>query len=376
MTSNLRLAACAASVLALAASVLASCKGQSLQLSLAGTAAAREDFPATDSMLSLLEPSDAQCVWSKVDVISQKRLEISKFDGDCRGGKIALSADGRRGAVWFDPGATGGSLFGGVSAFPEPPAPAGTRPRLFEVDLGTGAATAVPLPSGMRDLGFDSQGRMIALTLQELTENETEKGEALVDGKLVKLEPASQGDPVLVHAFSFEHDTWKRLETANSTTTWDLGLGVYALKAAQDLAFRSGEVLAPKVQGDDEVDAALLTNLARFAPQALPVEGGGGWIRFGSHDTRFVLWEDGGDFAYSTGLAAFVDPSGNLLKPPSGWPFTENDLLAYRWKGPYLLAAQSEIGAHPRLFRNGKLVWSSDIVRAVTFWPRQHRAEG
>ncbi len=139
------------------------------------------------------------------------------------------------------------------------------------------------------------------------------------------------------------------------------------LRAAQNLAFRSTEALQPQVQGDRESDGALVAKLALFAPQVHPSEWAG-WIRFGSKATRFMVCEITGDYAYSTGLAAFVDAAGNPVKP-SAWPFTEKDLVNYTWKGLYLLAAEGWTGAHPRLYRKGELVWSSDTAQAVTFWP-------
>ncbi|HVT60368.1 MAG TPA: hypothetical protein VHR45_18490 [Thermoanaerobaculia bacterium] len=222
MRLNLRCAAWAIAFLALASCALASWKNEPPKQRPPRAVASRKDFPATDSTLSLLEPQGAQCIWAKLDAVSKKRLAISTFDGDCRGGKIALSADRERGAVWFDPSV----------AVLEEHAPPGTMPRLFEVDLANGTATPVPLPSGMRDLGFDPKGRMIALTLQEPTEAETDKGEVLVDGTPVKLEPASGGDRVLVHAFAFEDGAWKRFETASSTVGSDYAPGVRELTAA------------------------------------------------------------------------------------------------------------------------------------------------
>jgi hypothetical protein len=372
MTNKPR-AAWAISLLALAAGAPAAGKHEPARQRPAASVAVRQDFPATDSTLSLLEPHGAQCVWAKLDAAAPQRLAIAAFAGDCRGGRISLSADLRHGAVWFDPTATSLPMFEPErAAFPEADPPAGARQRLFAVDMATGTAAPVPLPPGTRDVGFDPRGRMIALTLQELTETETEKGEALVDGRVVKLEPATEGVPVLVHAFAFAGRRWQRLETASSTDGWDLALGVAALRAAQDLAFRSTEVLVPRVQGDGEIDEGLLAKLASFAPQAQPVAGSESWIRFGAGNTRFVVWEASGEFAYSTGLAAFVDPGGNPVKPP-GWPYTENDRISYVWKGAYLLAAQDHVGTHPRLYRGGKLVWSSDTDRAVTFWPRRRR---
>jgi hypothetical protein len=221
----------------------------------------------------------------------------------------------------------------------------------------------------MRDLGFDRAGRLFGLTLQSLTEAELERGEALVDGKPVRLEKPLDGVPVLAHAFVLESRHWHRVETVNSTDAWDLALGVKGLAAAQGLGFRSAETLAPQVQGDEENDGALLARLARFAPQLAGLtRGDGGWIRDGWGDTRFVLWEEHGEFGYSTGLAAFVDRNGNL-HPPAEWPFSEKIRICYRWNGPYLLVAEGYNGARPRLYRDGKLVWSSSTALATTFWP-------
>ncbi|HEV3077627.1 MAG TPA: hypothetical protein VHB47_24620 [Thermoanaerobaculia bacterium] len=116
-------------------------------------------------------------------------------------------------------------------------------------------------------------------------------------------------------------------------------------------------------------EAILLLGLASLAQAACE----GGWIRFGSGGTRLVVWEDGAELAYSTGLAAFIDPAGNPVKP-AGWPYTENDRISYRWQGGYLLAAQDHVGTHPRLFRDGKPVWTSDTARAVTFLPRMRHS--
>jgi hypothetical protein len=161
----------AVSFLALVSFALAGCRSEPAASPPASAAVPREDFRVTDSTLSLLEPHGARCVWAKLDAASRKRLAIATFEGDCRGGRIALAVDQKRGAVWFDPAATSAALFGVTTAFREADAPGGIRPRLFAVDLGAGSTTSVPLPSGALDLGFDPQGRIVALTVQEPTEN-------------------------------------------------------------------------------------------------------------------------------------------------------------------------------------------------------------
>jgi hypothetical protein len=320
-------------------------------------------------MLSLLEPAGRECRWVKLDALTNRRKVLASFQGGCQGGRIAMSADQSRGAVWFDPKAEGRS--DGQAAFAEEPSPERTPPRLFTVDMASGHITSLALPVATRDLGYSSDNRLLALTVQPLSDAEIEKGIAVVDGRPVKLEPANQGVAILAHAWVRDGASWKRIETVNSTDGWDLGLGVLALNAAKELGFRSAEVLLPQVQGDDETDPAMVSRLAAFATDVHPQPGYVGWVRFGTDQIRLAVWEDGGDFAYSTGLLAFVDPRGTPTAPPS-WPFSRHDFIAYSCRGPYLLAAVESIGSHPRLYQNGRPVWSADTARAVTFWPRPH----
>jgi hypothetical protein len=328
-------------------------------------AASADELREPDSILSLLEPRGTRCVWTRLDPVTQKHSAIATLGGDCRGGKIALSHDQQHGAIWFDPAATSTPPLDDGGAFPAEPAAPAVRPRLFEVDLRTGRRRSLPLPSGVRDLGFDTRGRLIALTVQQLTAVKIDALQVDVDGAVMKLEPAPDGIAVVVHALAFEAGSWKRIETANSTEGGALALGVTALDAAQGLAFRSAERLAPHIQGDAEIDVDLLSKLARFAARA---EAGASWIRFGSGSIRLEVWEAGGELAYSTGLAAFLDAAGNPLRPP-GWPYSARDVVSYSWNGSYLLVAEGVIGTHPRLYHDGKRVWSSDTARAVTFWP-------
>lgn len=325
----------------------------------ARTPPAAPAHPAGAATLSLLEPrAGGGCDWIELDAASGRRRERAALPGGCRGGATALSRDGKQGAVWFALGEHGG-----------PRSAPASGARLYIVDLTRGGVTPVPVLEDMRDLGFDRTGRLLGLTLQSLTEAELERGEASVDGKPFRLEQPPDGVPVLAHAFVLEGRRWRRVETINSTDAWDLALGVTALDAARGLGFRSAETLVPRVQGDEENDGALLAQLARFAPQVAALgREAGGWIRLGRGDTRFVLWEERGEFGYSTGLAAFVDRDANP-HPPAQWPFGEKIRICYRWNGPYLLAAEGYSGARPRLYRNGKLAWSSSTAQATTFWP-------
>ena len=45
-------------------------------------------------------------------------------------------------------------------------------------------------------------------------------------------------------------------------------------------------------------------------------------------------------------------------------------MISLRARGPYLLVSLADSGAHPRMYKGRKLVWSSETARGVTLWPK------
>lgn len=333
----------------------------------APAATPRQDFPATESTLSLLEPASGHCEWLKQDPLGEGRL-IATFEGDCLGGEVALSRDGKRGAVRFNPNSTHGTSLG-TPAFPEPIVAKGMKDRLFEVDLAAGTTRAVPVPTeggDFVDFGFDSKGRLIALTLRRPTTEETRAGELRVAGTAVNLEEAKgEGEVAVGVAFSYEGGAWKQVELKLTTEGTDVSLGIRALRVADDLGYRSIDALESRVQGDNEVQNAVLDALRAYAPQLNETDGS--WIRLGYAGHKVDVWEVNSEIPFSTGLIAFIEK--NAPVKPANYPYTEADVVAIRTRGQYLLVAQDEVGAHPRMYRGTQHVWGSDTARAVTFWP-------
>ena len=330
---------------------------------------ARQDFEATDSTLSLVAPDGRYCVWVKQDIAApSKRYALASVEGSCLGARTALSADGKRGALRFDPGNVRSSAQGNP-AFPNPIPPSDMKDRLFEVDVAAGTAHEVPLPprGDFDEFGFDAQGRLLALTLQHPTAEEMQAGEVRVDGQAVPLEAEGEGSAAVAHAYAWEGGAWKRIESKVTTEGADYSQGIDALKASKGLGYRSGEALLARIQGDNEKRNAVLDALRPLAPDLSATDGQ--WIRAGSGDGRFDVWEaTDSEFPYTTGLLVFLD--GNTPVKPPEYPYTRSDVVAVRTRGPYLLVAQELLGAHPRLYRGRALVWRSEDARAVTFWPK------
>ena len=64
-----------------------------------------------------------------------------------------------------------------------------------------------------------------------------------------------------------------------------------------------------------------------------------------------------------------LEKGSQVVALPS-YPFRPNDMISLRTRGPYLLVTLADSGAHPRMYRGRKLVWSSETARAVTLWPK------
>ena len=58
-----------------------------------------------------------------------------------------------------------------------------------------------------------------------------------------------------------------------------------------------------------------------------------------------------------------------VIGPAGGVAVQREDPHLLPVERPYLLVAEGYNGARPRLYRDGKLVWSSSTALATTFWP-------
>jgi hypothetical protein len=339
-----------------------------------GSAAAKSPLekapwaPRGVAALSVFESLPEGCAWRQAELPSLQWRTLVVLPGrSCRGARLALSTDRRVGAIWFDSSAT--SLHTGSPKSPSAERDGAPPEGVFLVEEGRELRRLVP-PPDLSDLGFDSRGRLFALALQPMTVQEISRGEVLVNREPLKIAAAADGPPFVALAFVLQGSAWQRVETFHPTSMLDPTVGIASLKAAADLGFRSSEVLVSRIQGDDENDSAILDRLVRFAPQTRSAAGENGWIRFGSGSTWFEVWAESSESSSATGLAAFLDSKKEPVRPES-WPFTEKDALTYSWKGRYLLARVAVEGSRPRIYEGSRLLWSSEGVTAVTFWPER-----
>lgn len=340
----------------------------------AGAPAVAWKAPAATSTLSVFEPVDTGCAWLLVDPMAKSQRALAEFPGACVGARVTWSPDGAKAVVWFDPShvqvAGYASQVSSPAGYPDELPEPGATPRAFVVDLATGKASPVPLPSferqELQELGVDSAGQVFAFFEEALSEAVLEQKSVTVDGQAFDLTVFEEGLPALAHAYRFEKGQWTRAEVKATTTGWDYALGVQALDAHGKLGARSVELSSAHAQGD-AVTGAALAKLKPLQPKKAKGDDDGHWIFLGAGGQRFYAWEISGEFAYTTGLLAAGEPP----KPLPRLGFTDGDLVAVRTSGPFVLVTAAGVGAHPRLYRMpaGELVYSSDGARAVTFWP-------
>ncbi|HEY0095732.1 MAG TPA: hypothetical protein VGB96_15485, partial [Archangium sp.] len=236
------------------------------------------------------------------------------------------------------------------------------RDRLFLVELTAGGVEELPLPpSGeLVEFGFDAGGRLLGLTLELSTPAQAGTRTVEIDGRGSR-EREGAGRTLLAHAFVHEAGTWTRLDS--KTTTEFSGTRVLALR--KELGERSSRALDPRFAPRELEDDEVLDQLYELSPEQ--PEGEWTSLRIGRY--TLALWGTPfGDELLATGLLRRVE-KGRVVPLP-GHSYRESDLVSVQARGPFLLVSLADSGGHPRLYRDKKLVWSSESARAVTLWPR------
>jgi hypothetical protein len=322
------------------------------------------DFPATDTTLSLLEPAKGQCEWVKLDPLTSARRVLARLAVDCQGGSTALSRDGKRGAVRFWRGAVSMPIVG-KPTFPEPFPSSAFRDRLFLVDLTTGATEELPLPpeGELIEYGFDPGGRLLGLSLAQGVAPAQERAQVVeLDGRGRSLNDRGGRPALVAHGFAFLGGMWLRMESKPSVD----GLGTAALELRKELGERSIRALDPRFEALEIEDDAVLDQLYDLSPE----QPEGQWTELRSGIHSLAVWGTPfGKDMLSTGLLRRLERGGQVIALP-GNPYRPNDMVSLRTRGPYLLLSLADSGAHPRMYRARKLVWSSETARAVTLWPK------
>jgi hypothetical protein len=169
------------------------------------------------------------------------------------------------------------------------------------------------------------------------------------------------GHRLKAHGFAFLGGKWLRMESKDSSD----GLGTAALELRKELGERSIRTLDPRFEAREVEDDELLDSLYALSPE----QPEGQWAEFKTGAYTLAIWGTPfGNDTLATGLIRRLE-SGKVVALPS-YPFRPNDMISLRTRGAYLLVSLADSGAHPRLYRGRKLVWSSETARAVTLWPK------
>lgn len=326
------------------------------------TARPAEPPAVADDTLSLAQPEGGKCKWVRLDAASGARRDVLTFEGGCEHAQFAWSPDGRQGAV-LQP-------FGDARP-----------PRAWMVDFLSGQGTALPLPDVGRatELGFDAEGRPVALVAHP-AERVEEKGQAffLFEGKKYPV-ALQEGDFGLAHAYRREGTAWKRVETQVSSFGTDDASGTAVLGLAKKLgpttkldpaAGPRSERVSPEEQ---EALDAIVPPGDLVGAHGEDIEPTQVWVRVSLPGGPLYLKEEPGEVV-SQSVPLRWRVGGKLVEPEKlALPADASIELATR--GPMLLVTSDKA---VRLYdaKQHKLLLSLDGAYLPRFWPRPLAASG
>ncbi|WP_257445964.1 hypothetical protein [Archangium lipolyticum] len=318
----------------------------------------------SDTTLSYLEPSaDQKCHWVQHTPPGEPKV-VFTVPSSCDSVQVAWKGDGKEALVSV---------------------PADKGAQAWRVDLATAKGTSLTLPTlGLfGTLGFDAEGRTVALMediyhpdeenpapshlkVETVGEGDDAKKELVFEGQ--RYEHALDGMPGLAHAFRQEGGAWKRFETKSSSFEWDYAAGYRILDAYDALSPTTGKLESlsrDKVFPVPE-ESAVLTALKALPP---PSESGS-WYQLETAGGPLYLWQDESmELAFLSGPVRIQGEKG--LVEPEGLSLS-GALTAYV-RGDWVLLSASDGADKPvaKLWnaRTKKLVTSLSGKSAVTFWP-------
>lgn len=325
--------------------------------------------PASGPALSYLKPMGPEkCEWVRQPLPSGAPIRVFTFDGACSQSELVWNPNGKEGLVFYQPEAEG------------------AQPRLWRVDFAAKSgkrvelkglpvlATRGPDKPFIEQLGFDAQGRPVALVSNIYANRKLQKdksGNAFIffENQRYPVEK-SVSSPGLALAYRLEGSDWKRFETKVSAYEPETAPGLNALDAAKSLAAVPAPNPLPEGTPGQEASESAVRMLDAAVPQqdkaskwmALPTPGGTLLYRgaVDYSDESFypaapARWEQDGKLAELAGLTA---KDGDRL----GFQL-RNDLLIV-----FVLGEDSR-SAHVYDTRTKKNLAPLEDVEMATFWP-------
>jgi hypothetical protein len=323
--------------------------------------------PEAEATVAYLLPQDPErCDWVRRTLPTGEPQVLFTFNAPCD-----------RSMVSWGPGAREGLVFTWPSG-------EGEVPRAWRVDFaahsgkpldlkglpgGTGAGA--PDKPSIQEIGFDAQGRPVAILSDVYVSRTPKKG---ADGKkFLSFEkdryPLAEGEglPGLALAYRLEDGGWKRIETKASTFDTDISLGTDALDAVKTLSSLIKASPSREMPGDNAPEGEVAKLSAAFPGlddsgewRALPTPGG----------TFYYRGEQGGEFLYPSAPVS-VEQDGKQVVL-DGLLAKNGDFLDLQLQGGLLLVG---IHADARAAQvwdtrtKERLLTVEDAV-AAAFWPK------
>ena len=325
--------------------------------------------PASGFALSYLKPSDPErCEWLRQPIPTGEPTPVFSFNGACDRSMVSWSPDGKEGLVFTWPSGEG------------------EVPKAWRVDVD--AHTGKPLdlktlPGGkgaggqdqpyIEQIGFDKQGRPVAIVADVYVSREPQKGAdgqtvVAFEGKPYPLSEGLEGSPGLAHAYRLEEGGWKRIETKGSAFESDIAPGTNVLDALKTLTPVAKASAPEQAMPGAEAPAAAVKKLDTAFPGQ---EESGQWMMLttpgGPIYFRGTL---GGEFLYPSAPIAWEE-GGKMVAPDGLW-VKPNDAVGLKQQDEWLLIANYGTPQSAQVWntRTRDRVLAAEDANAPAFWPK------
>lgn len=341
--------------------------------------ASREQSADHDLSVAYFEPHAGGCAWYRRSLTAPMPVsagslanksgasdELSIFPCDCNNVQWSWSPDGQSAVVWFDT-----ETYGSHDEM------------LFEVDLTARKRHRLPVPEIGEGLLYVKMqdNSVLALTMTsdlEVDLNPEGKVRLLHEGHAYSPYASAEGNDVLVHALTFNQNTWRLLETKPSRCCSEGAPGIKVLDAYQEVftnpqlsPLQSDNLLKPQGHYESVSNQQLQRQLTEQLPAELRAEPTH-WLRLRQPNWAYTLVFRGlGDaYQYASGLA-FLERAGNLTQLPA-FPFAATDLLSLTVRTSTVLIAEAASGMRPHVYdlKAGALLWRAPLAHGGAFWPQ------
>ncbi|MFL5350771.1 MAG: hypothetical protein ACJ8AT_38870 [Hyalangium sp.] len=326
---------------------------------------------AAGPALSYLKPSDPErCEWLRHPLPSGEPVAVFSFNGACDRSMVSWSPEGKEGLVFTWPSGEG------------------EVQRAWRVDLAThkgkpldlktlpgGTGPAGPDKPSIQELGFDKQGRLVAILADVYVKRTPEKGLQgqrflTFEGQRYPLPELVDGSPGLAHAYRLEEGSWKRVETKASGFESDFVPGIRVLDTVKTLGLiASAFPTEPELPGQE-----VSKSVAKKLDAALPLpeqHEEGKWMALSTPGgTVYYRGALGGELLYPSAPLAW-EQGGKPVELEDLWA-KPDDYLGLRLQEQWLLIANYADPHSAQVWDTKKKerVVAVEEASAPVFWPR------